>query len=232
MTGIALDPHPPSTSHHLHSDTGYSSNANSPVTTPTVCSSSISTSPVPPLSSATSNLNTCSPTLSLGSLASLGSSSYYQVDSSASSRPSSTIGSTTMTSTTTRGPFFSKIRAKMASTFQSTMPPGTPQSQQSSTSNSPLLSRPDSVALEGKPRSSSISSTCSQMLPSPVTGTSVSMGSSGGTTQRPPKLSMLASSSSSLTNSQLTAHLTEEERNILQKVFQKEEEFRELALKK
>jgi len=33
------------------------------------------------------------------------------------------------------------------------------------------------------------------------------------------------SSQSSLTNEQLTAHLTEEERNILEKVFLKEEEF-------
>jgi len=40
-------------------------------------------------------------------------------------------------------------------------------------------------------------------------------------------------SQSSLTNDQLTAHLTEEERLILQKVFQKEEEFhRESRLKR
>ncbi|KPM08402.1 hypothetical protein QR98_0069190 [Sarcoptes scabiei] len=47
--------------------------------------------------------------------------------------------------------------------------------------------------------------------------------------QRAPKLASISSQSSSLTNEQLTAHLTEEERQILQKVWQKEEEF---ALKK
>lgn len=224
-TGVAFDqgaahfgpPHP-------FSDTGYSSNANSPVTTPTVCSSSISTSPVPP--PCASNLNTCSPTLSLGSLASLGSTSFYQTESG-SSRPSSSLGATTVTASGARGPFFSKIRAKMASTFQSTGPSGGQHSQQSSTSSSPLHSRPESAALEGpqggKPRSSSITS-ATYPLGAP--------DSSASATQRPPKLSMIASSSSSLTNEQLTAHLTDEEKNILQKVFQKEEEFREIALKK
>lgn len=61
---------------------------------------------------------------------------------------------------------------------------------------------------------------------SPVAGTETGA-------QRPPMLSMLSQShSSSLTNEQLTAHLTEEEKKILEKVFQKEEEFREIALKK
>jgi hypothetical protein len=40
-----------------------------------------------------------------------------------------------------------------------------------------------------------------------------------------------APSGSSLSTDQLTAHLTDEERVILQKVFQKEEQFREFALK-
>ena len=44
-------------------------------------------------------------------------------------------------------------------------------------------------------------------------------------------MATLTHQSSSLSTDQLTAHLTDEERNILQKVFQKEEQFREIALK-
>ena len=44
-------------------------------------------------------------------------------------------------------------------------------------------------------------------------------------------MASLTHQSSSLSTDQLTAHLTDEERNILQKVFQKEEQFREIALK-
>lgn len=80
-------------------------------------------------------------------------------------------------------------------------------------------------------RSSSITSTSGTVAPTVADSTSPVAGEGGA--QRPPMLSMLSQShSSSLTNEQLTAHLTEEEKKILEKVFQKEEEFREIALKK
>ena len=80
----------------------------------------------------------------------------------------------------------------------------------------------------------SLSSTTGTIQPAVVqAGTPVQSSSTGGGYQRAPMLAMIHSSqSSSLTNEQLTAHLTEEERQILQKVWQKEEEFKEIALKK
>lgn len=59
----------------------------------------------------------------------------------------------------------------------------------------------------------------------------INSGSTGDASGGDPMFPKLKSQSS-LTNDQLTAHLTEEERLILQKVFQKEEEFHREALSK
>lgn len=81
--------------------------------------------------------------------------------------------------------------------------------------------RRPSIAADRRPSASALGNTPDVVAPYYYTSQS-----------HPPMLgSMMGSQSSSLTNEQLTAHLTEEERQILQKVFQKEEEFRELALK-
>lgn len=93
------------------------------------------------------------------------------------------------------------------------------------------LESTQSNASSRQQRSSSITSTSGTVAPPVADSTSPVAGEAGA--QRPPMLSMLSQShSSSLTNEQLTAHLTEEEKKILEKVFQKEEEFREIALKK
>ena len=90
----------------------------------------------------------------------------------------------------------------------------------------------DTMDFASKSRNGSISSTSVQQQQQQPTTAGTPVSSSTGY-QRAPMLAMIHSSqSSSLTNEQLTAHLTEEERQILQKVWQKEEEFKEIALKK
>lgn len=221
-----------------YSDTGYSSNANSPATTPTI-------SPIP------NAITACSPTLSLGSL---GGANIVANES----RPMSAVSM----GNSTRGPLFNKIRAKVASTFQgsssSVVNSTSPEPVQSSTGmmGSSMITTSTVTTAISLPAPSNTApvfatSTISSVIletqkdarrPSVSTDRRASASGLSNTQEavppyyftsqsHPPMLSMIGSQSSSLTNEQLTAHLTEEERQILQKVFQKEEEFRELALK-
>ena len=177
---------------------------------------------------------------------------YEQQRSSTTNMTSSGLNNSTnssLSSSPISGPLFSKIRAKVASTFQQQQQ----QQQQSSNvsannnfsnqnsnvvvdniNNSSIQQQQDMMMdFASKSRNGSISLS-SNVQPAVVqAGTPVQSSSTTGGYQRAPMLAMIHSSqSSSLTNEQLTAHLTEEERQILQKVWQKEEEFKEIALKK
>ncbi|KAH9413896.1 hypothetical protein DERP_009495 [Dermatophagoides pteronyssinus] len=255
--------------------TTYLSSSSSPSTTSTLSTTNATNanntfSPLVPMNCLSSQTQqqqqiqtTTSPTGSMTSVSTISTmigvpsgGGYEQQRSSTTNMTSSGLNNSTnssLSSSPISGPLFSKIRAKVASTFQQQQQQQ--QSQQSSNvsannnfsnqnsnvvvdniNNSSIQQQQDMMmdfASKSRNGSISLSSTTGAIQPAVVqAGTPVQSSSTGGGYQRAPMLAMIHSSqSSSLTNEQLTAHLTEEERQILQKVWQKEEEFKEIALK-
>lgn len=216
-------------------DTGYSSIGNSPITTPSTISTNntigVSAS-ILSTNASISNATSLQPSINCSSSNSLAVNQY---DNYASSRPSSSTSVLNSSNTTIGqaagslargGPLLSKIRTKVASTFQQ------PQTPQSSCVSSSIQN--SSVAISNINDDSNRNLFMSSAVASgnAITDSGNFVSGSTNVQQRAPMLSMISSQSSSLTNEQLTAHLTDEERQILAKVWQKEEKFKEITLKK